>query len=73
MDKNAQEAAEMKESRIRMAVNDLFKKKEAARTVALDTPWSSQPDIPWNEYPRPQLRRDIINFYSQSLISVAVH
>ena len=48
----------MKESRIRMAVNDLFKKKEAVRTVALDTPWSDQPDIPWNEYPRPQLRRD---------------
>ena len=48
----------MKESRLRMAVNDLLKKKEAPRTVALDTPWSDQPDIPWNEYPRPQLRRD---------------
>ena len=48
----------MKESRIRMAVSDLFKKKESARTVALDTPWSDQPDIPWDEYPRPQLRRD---------------
>ena len=29
----------MQESRIRMAVNDLFKKKEASRTVELDTPW----------------------------------
>ncbi len=48
----------MKESRIRMAVNDLLKKKEAPRTVTLDTPWSEQPDIPWNEYPRPQLKRD---------------
>ena len=48
----------MQESRIRMAVNDLFKKKEASRTVELDTPWSGQPDIPWNEYPRPQFRRD---------------
>ena len=48
----------MQESRIRMAVNDLFKKKEASRTVALDTPWTAQPDIPWDEYPRPQLKRD---------------
>ena len=48
----------MQESRIRMAVNDLFKKKEASRTVELDTPWTAQPDIPWNEYPRPQFRRD---------------
>ena len=48
----------MQESRIRMAVNDLFKKKEASRTVELDTPWTTQPDIPWNEYPRPQFRRD---------------
>ena len=48
----------MKESRIRMAVNDLFKKKKSARTAELTTPWFDQPDIPWNEYPRPQLRRD---------------
>jgi len=48
----------MKESRIRMAVNDLFKKKEAPRTVSLTTPWSEQPETPWNEYPRPQLKRD---------------
>ena len=48
----------MKQSRIRMAVNDLFKKKEAARTAELDTPWTAQPDIPWDEYPRPQLKRN---------------
>ena len=48
----------MKESRLRMAVNDLLKKKDPPRTTVLDTPWSDQPDIPWNEYPRPQLRRD---------------
>ena len=48
----------MKESKLRMAVNDLFKKKRAAHTVDLDTPWTAQPDIPWNEYPRPQLRRN---------------
>ena len=27
-------------------------------TVLLPTPWMEQPDIPWEEYPRPQLRRD---------------
>ena len=48
----------MKESRLRMAVNDLLTKKDPPRTTVLDTPWSDQPDIPWNEYPRPQLRRD---------------
>ena len=48
----------MKESKLRMAVHDLFQKKETARVQALDTPWSDQPEIPWNEYPRPQLRRD---------------
>ena len=48
----------MKESRIRMAVNDLFKKKEPARTAELTTPWFDQPQIPWDEYPRPQFRRD---------------
>ena len=48
----------MKESRIRMAVNDLLKKKEPARTAELTTPWFDQPQIPWEEYPRPQLRRD---------------
>ena len=48
----------MKQSKIRMAIDDLFKKKESSRTAALDTPWSEQPSIPWDEYPRPQLRRD---------------
>ena len=48
----------MKESRIRMAVNDLLKKKEPARTAELTTPWFDQPQIPWEEYPCPQLRRD---------------
>ena len=48
----------MKQSRIHMAAGDLFKKKQTARIQNLDTPWSDQPDIPWNEYPRPQLRRD---------------
>ena len=48
----------MKESRIRMAVNDLMKKKEPPRTAELATPWFDQSETPWNEYPRPQLRRD---------------
>jgi len=48
----------MRESKLRMAVHDLFQKKETSRVHALDTPWSQQPDIPWNEYPRPQLKRD---------------
>ena len=48
----------MKQSRIRMAASDLFKKKETAHIQALDTPWSGQPEVPWNEYPRPQLKRD---------------
>ena len=48
----------MKESRIRMAMNDLFKKKTPLRTVQLQTPWMDQPEIPWNEYPRPQMKRD---------------
>ena len=48
----------MKESRIRMAMNDLFKKKTPPRTVRLATPWMDQPEIPWNEYPRPQMKRD---------------
>ena len=48
----------MKQSRIRMAASDLFKKKETARIQALETPWFDQPDIPWNEYPRPQFRRE---------------
>ena len=29
-----------------------------ARTCQLSTPWMEQPDIPWNEYPRPQMKRD---------------
>ena len=48
----------MKQSRIRMAASDLFKKKETARIQALETPWFDQPDIPWNEYPRPQFKRE---------------
>ena len=48
----------MKESRLRMAVNDLFKKKEASRTMELDTPWTAQPELPWAEYPRPQFKRE---------------
>ena len=48
----------MKQTKLRMAVNDLFKKKETARIAALDTPWTAQSGIPWEEYPRPQLRRD---------------
>ena len=48
----------MKESPIRMAINDLFKKKTPPRTVRLHTPWMDQPEVPWNEYPRPQLKRN---------------
>ena len=48
----------MKQTKLRMAVNDLFKKKETARIAALDTPWTAQSGTPWEEYPRPQLRRD---------------
>ena len=47
----------MKESRIRMAVSDLFRKKETAHIAHLKTRWTEQPEVPWNEYPRPQLRR----------------
>ena len=32
-------------------------KQTGLRTCHLPTPWSEQPEIPWNEYPRPQLRR----------------
>ena len=48
----------MKQTKLRMAVNDLFKKKETARIAALDTPWTAQSGTPWEEYPRPQLKRD---------------
>ena len=48
----------MKQTKLRMALNDLFRKKETARIAALDTPWTAQSGIPWEEYPRPQLRRD---------------
>ena len=48
----------MKQTKLRMAVNDLFRKKETARIAALDTPWTAQSGIPWEEYPRPQLKRD---------------
>ena len=48
----------MKQTKLRMAVNDLFRKKETARIAALDTPWTAQSGTPWEEYPRPQLRRD---------------
>ncbi len=46
------------ESRIKMAMSDLFKKKEPPRTTNLSTLWMEQPAVPWNEYPRPQLRRE---------------
>ena len=48
----------MKQTKLRMAVSDLFRKKETARIATLDTPWTAQSGIPWEEYPRPQLRRD---------------
>ena len=32
--------------------------KRRPKTCALATPWMDQPDIPWNEYPRPQMRRE---------------
>ena len=48
----------MKESRIRMALNDMKKKKTPPRLARLTTPWSEQPQVPWNEYPRPQLKRE---------------
>lgn len=32
--------------------------KKQPRTCQLATPWMEQPEVPWNEYPRPQLRRD---------------
>lgn len=32
--------------------------RKIARTTELKTPWMLQPDIPWEEYPRPQMRRD---------------
>ena len=34
------------------------KSKRPPRTVQLETPWMEQEDIPWNEYPRPQLVRN---------------
>jgi len=40
------------------AVKGVFKKKVPPRTCCLDTPWTEQPVIPWNEYPRPQLKRE---------------
>ena len=48
----------MKQTKLRMAVNDLFKKKETSRIAELDTPWTVQSGIPWEEYPCPQLKRD---------------
>ena len=48
---------EHEESRLKMALNDLFRGKKKARTTDLPTPWMDQPQIPWNEYPRPQLER----------------
>ena len=48
---------EHEQSRLKMALGDLFRKKEAARTAELTTPWMEQPQIPWNEYPRPQMER----------------
>ena len=49
---------EHEESRLKMALKDLFRGKKQARTTDLPTLWMDQPDIPWNEYPRPQLERD---------------
>ena len=34
------------------------KSKRPPRTVQLETPWMEQEEIPWNEYPRPQLVRN---------------
>ncbi len=48
----------MEESKIRMAMKDMFAKKVPPRLEQLTTPWEEQPDIPWDEYPRPQLKRD---------------
>ena len=48
---------EHEQSRLKMAISDLFRKKGDARTAELTTPWEVQPDIPWNEYPRPMLER----------------
>ena len=36
----------------------IFKGRKPPRTVQLETPWMDQPEIPWNEYPRPQLKRN---------------
>ena len=33
-------------------------RRPAASTAKLSTPWMDQPEVPWAEYPRPQLRRD---------------
>ena len=34
------------------------KSRRPPRTVQLETPWMEQEEIPWNEYPRPQLVRN---------------
>ena len=49
---------EHEESRLKMALNDFLRGRKKARTTDLPTPWMDQPEIPWNEYPRPQLERD---------------
>ena len=41
-----------------LALVCLINGKRPPRTVELETPWEAQPEIPWNEYPRPQLVRD---------------
>ncbi len=48
----------MKRSRLRMAWEDMTRKKTPPRLAELSTPWEAQPEVPWNEYPRPQFRRD---------------
>ncbi len=48
----------MEESKFRMAMKDLLQKKTPPRLARLHTPWEAQPEIPWEEYPRPQLRRE---------------
>ena len=32
--------------------------KKIPRTCNLRTPWMKQPEVPWNEYPRPQMKRE---------------
>ena len=45
-------------SREKMAISDLFRNKQPAWMAELFTPWEEQPELSWNEYPRPQMKRD---------------